>query len=388
MATRANPIFDHGHGPSVIRLQNPVSHNFAPFIMGNSQHCTKVVEENSAEGQHIVICGAGPSLAEEAEEWCKKGDQVWGCNSALPWLYKHGHNPTHGFTVDQTSEMLAEWSTTPDVEYLIASSVHPHLVEMLMMRERSYTMFHNYVGISPDSICEDCKTVGKYRAPQCESCGSTNMLPRHGPVAYAVCFECNWSGGYGAATCGECGSDNVRSNAMDYETYMYSSLYPATVMAGAGLNTVTRAIDVAMFMGAGQITVLGADCCLRVKSPRPADAIPGSEAHMKWLREETIMHADGGSALASGASPITLFATIDAGTPDGRVRRGKGRHFETKVDLIVSAVWLVELEKKMKGRLRIIGDTLPGALRKKNRAYLMRLPTLVDSTGREIRASA
>jgi hypothetical protein len=31
-----------------------------------------VVKEGSAKGQHVVICGAGPSLAEEAAEWIPK----------------------------------------------------------------------------------------------------------------------------------------------------------------------------------------------------------------------------------------------------------------------------------------------------------------------------
>jgi ribosomal protein L40E len=359
----------------LITLENPVSHNFATFIMGNSQHCTGVVEENSHKGKSLVICGAGPTLRDTAPQEIPKADVVWGCNSAGPWLLKEGYKVDAFFTVDQTSEMLAEWSTVPDVEYLVASSVHPHLIELLMMHDRRFTMFHNYVGIRPDSVCEDCSTVGVYRATKCPACGSANVLSRHGPVAYSVCFDCNADGKFRAEKCEKCGSTNVESNYLEYEDYMYASLYPSTIRAGSGLNTVNRAIDVANFMGFDSITVLGADCCLKVKRPMP-NAPHGSPEHMKWLEEETIMHADGGSALASGQSPLTMSAVIDPGTPDARVRRGKGRHFETKVDLVVSAVWLTQMEKHLKGKLRLVGDTLPVALRKKNNAYLMRLPTL------------
>jgi hypothetical protein len=317
-----------------ISLQNPVSEHFASFILGNAQYCDHVVMEGSAKGQHLILCGAGPSLAEHADEWCPKGGQIWGCNSALTWLQKHGHKPTHGFTVDQTAEMVSEWASAPDVEYMVASTVHPHLVEYLLSKERRLMFFHNYVGIN--------------RAP-------VRMPDEEGNMV-----------------------------TMGYEDWMYCALYEGTVRAGSGLNAVTRAIDVARYMGFDQITVLGADCALRVKGEPREDLQVGSPDHLAWLRSSTVMHADGGSALASNATPVTLGGWIDAGTTDRELRDDHKRYWLTKPDMMISAVWLTQMQRTHSDVITLVGDTLPNALTLKTAAYLDQLPKLQDSSGQSI----
>lgn len=275
-----------------------------------------VVEEDSAKGQHIVICGAGPSLAEHAHEWCHQGDQVWGCNSGVTWLADNGHKVTHGFAVDQTPHMLDEWSSAPDVEYLLATTVHPHLPEYLLGLGRRIRWFHNYVGLKQAPVTWDGETMG-------------------------------------------------------YEDWLYSLLFPATVRVGSGLNSVNRAIDVALFMGADKVTVLGADCALRASRPMPRVRV-GSEEHRKWLTEDVVMHADGGHALASEATPLTLEGEID------------GRSWVTKPDMIISAVWLAKFAQHYGERLNLVGDTLPNALVDKSDEYLKRLPSMVDAEGNHV----
>jgi hypothetical protein len=317
-----------------IKLQSPNSHNHRAFILGNAQFCDHVVEENSHAGQHLVLCGAGPSLAENADEWCHQGDQVWGCNSALTWLSDHGHKVTHGFTVDQQPEMCAEWYSAPDVEYMVASTIHPHLTEYLMSKGRRLRWFHNFVGIQERNV---------------------TGVDEHG----------------------------VTHN-LTYEDWVYSAIYPATVRAGSGLNAVTRAIDVARYMGFAKITVLGADCALRLKS-RPDPTLEfGSPAYMDWLRNETVMHADGGSALASNATPVTLGGEIDPGTTDTEIRPGHGEWWESKPDLLISAVWLEQMRRTMPDVLNIVGHVLPNALRLKDAAYLSLLPKMVSGSGEDI----
>jgi hypothetical protein len=183
--------------------------------------------------------------------------------------------------------------------------------------------------------------------------------------------------------CPACGDANLERHSMSYEDYLYCTLYPGTVRAGSGLNAVTRAIDVARFMGFAKITVLGADCALRIKSKPPEDVQPGSPEHLAWLRTETVMHADGGSALASNATPVTLGGEIDAGTVDEQVREGHGEWWETKPDLIISAVWLEQMRRKCP-ELELIGNTLPNALRLKSAEYLSRLPHMTDSAGKAV----
>lgn len=337
-----------------IKLQNPVAQHYGSFVVGNAQYCDRVVEEHSHAGQHLVLCGAGPSLAEHAAEWCPQGDQVWGCNSAMTYLAANGRRVTHAFAVDQTTEMVNEWHTAPDVDYLLASTVHPHLVEYLLDKERRLTFFHNFVGI------------------------------QQRPVAYALCNACGTTTDHDATACPKCQSSGMTRGACGYEDWLYATLYPGTIRAGSGLNAVTRAIDVARFMGFSKITVLGADCAIRLKSKPPEGAEPGSPEHLHWLRTETVMHADGGSALASNATPVTLGGEIDSGTPDETIREGQGRWWETKPDLIITAVWLAQMAKKLPGLLNLVGDTLPNALALKGEKYLSSLPKMVDSNGNDI----
>lgn len=356
-----------------IQLLNPVSDHFGPFIIGNAQHCDKVVTENSHKGQTCVIAGAGPSLTETAKEYCHKADVVIGCNSAMPWLLENGYKCTHGFTVDQQAVMINEWKTAPDVEYLVASTIHPNLVEFLKSKNRSLSFFHNFCGVKNGpvafSICDDCGIMGDYSAEVCVD-GYKGLL--------ASLSDIKSKG---------CGGSKLSKMGMAYETMLYTFLYPSTIQAGSGLNAVTRAIDVAVFMGFEKIYVLGADCCVRMKAETPRHMVTGSPEHVKWLTENTVMHADGGHALASGATPLMLQATIDEETEDGTVRPGKGVRYESKIDLIISAVWLVQMQRAYKGRVELIGDGLPNALRNKTKEYLARLPKMVDGDGKTIDVS-
>lgn len=330
-------------GQSIL-LQSPMQDHFRGFIIENAKAASArvVVRENTHTGKHVVICGAGPSLRDEAAKYCTPDVHVWGCNSALTWLVANGLPVTHGFAIDQTSEMLEEWHTTPDVEYIVATTVHPHLVQLLELRNRSVRFFHNYVGI------------------------------KERPVGMTLCQACDAQSDHGLKRCPACGSRNVKTELLDYEDFLYQHLYPGTIRAGSGLNAVTRAIDVAIFMGYETVTVIGADCCLRVTKPLPDGVQPGSPEHKRWLTEDVEMHADGGHALASRATMVTMDGEID------------GRVWTSKPDMLISAVFLTQMEQKYKGRLRLIGDTLPVALRGKDKAFLRRLPTLIDGNGKAL----
>ncbi len=317
----------------------PAMHAWQRFRALVDEKCTEkfVAVPDSKKGQHVVICGAGPSLVEEAAEWVPQADEVWGCNSALTWLVNNGHRVTHGCTVDQTAEMLNEWETAPDVEYLLATTVHPHLTDHLLKQGRRVRWFNNFVGM------------------------------KNKPVAWP--------------------DENGVNVGVAYEDWLYWTLFPNTVRCGSGLNTVTRAIDLALCLGFDKITVLGADCAMRVTSRPPAGMVAGSAEESRWLSEATIMHADGGSAIASNQSRIVLGAELDSGTEDGTIRPGRGRWWASKIDLLISARWLLVMERALKGRLNIVGDTYVNALRNKNVEFLNRLPSLVDEDDNPVEIS-
>lgn len=331
-----------------IELRNPVTAHFEAFIFGNSLKCEHVAVPDSKIGRTLTICGAGPSLVPHAER-TRETDDVWACNSAMPWLIEHGYPVTHGVTVDQTPAMVNEWRSAPDVEYLVASTIHPHLTEHLLERGRRLTWFHNFVGLAkpPVVFCE---------------CGHDHELSECGTRYESRCVQPD-----------ECECAEYRPRMIGYEDWLYITLYPLTIRAGSGLNTVTRAIDLALVMGYDRIQVLGADCALHVKSPLPKHVKQGSAAHRAWLQSETVMHADGGHALASGATPVTIEGDID------------GRLWVTKPDMAISAVFMLRLQEAIGvDRLEYVGDTLPNALRGKSDDFIARLPTLMGSDGKPI----
>jgi len=294
-----------------VELTNPERENFEQFIRDNAAHCERVAVAGSGVGRSLAICGAGPSLADNTV-MLQEIDEVWGCNSAAIWLHDEGHPVNYGFTVDQTVEMLDEWSNPPPIGYLVASSVRPELVRHLLDHGRELTFFHNFVGLAGPPMELDGKWV-------------------------------------------------------PYEHWLYDRFYPDTVRVGSALNSVTRAIDLAMFMGFRPIHVLGADCALRVLRPMP-DTEFGTPEHKRWLEEDVVMHADGSSALRSGATHVTMHGTID------------GRHWESKPDLWVTAVWLVQMARAIP-HLNLVGDTLPNALIDKPDSFLDELPHLQGADG-------
>ncbi len=334
-ATAPNPV-----DTSNITLRNPVAAHFASFIFGNATQCDNVFHENSHVGKTLVIAGAGPTLAETAAKFCPRGDEVWGCNSAAVWLHENGHKITHGFTVDQTAHMIAEWASIPPIDYYIATSCNPNLGKMLADAGRTVTYFHNYVGVTG------------------------------GPVSYAVCQTCEQMTDADMPACPHCGSKDLDSNTVAYEDWLYATLYPVTIRTGSGLNATTRAIDLALFMGFKKIYVLGADCAMKVLKPRPKNAMQGSPEYIRWLTEDVIMHADGGHALASQASSITLEGYID------------GRYWLSKPDMMITAQWLRAMKIALGSRLSIIGDTLPKAILGKSDEFVERLPSLIGHDGK------
>jgi len=262
----------------LIRLVNPEAERFGVFIFANALRCERVAEQDSHKGQRLVLCGAGPSLRDGIGPAMDGHDgECWGINSALVWLWNQGHKVTHGFTVDQTLPMLEEWESAPPVEYLLATSVHPNLTDFLTAKGRQVTFFHNFVGMQPKGV----------------------------------------------------------------EEFMYQRLFPGTCMVGGGLNSVNRALCLALWMGFDPIVILGADCALG----------PNDE-----------MHADGGGPEVAGATALILEGEID------------GRTWRTKTDMIVSAVDLVRMKRQFGDRLELVGDTLPNALMDKDDAFLNSLP--------------
>lgn len=120
----------------------------------------------------------------------------------------------------------------------------------------------------------------------------------------------------------------------DNEHHLYGLLYDFTVIAGEGLNVVNRAIGVAEFMGYDMIYVAGADCSFG----------PGDTFHVMGDKVEGII----------------LRGEVD------------GQKWSTKPDMLISAISLVETQKRMGPRIKLLGNVLPKALKHKDREFLDR----------------
>lgn len=298
--------------PVICNLRLPNQAHLFEHIKANAKHASSMVRPDSREGMSVAICGAGPSLATQFPV----GDEVWACNSALPYLLGRNVHVTHGFAIDAGEDMLApnEFGSAPDVEYLLASSVHPDLTTLLLLHDRRVTFFHSYLGIEdpPD-----------------------------------------WK------------RENPADETQSYEQWLYAHLYGSTgdrtVRVGAGLNSVPRAVCLALAMGFSDIYVYGADCACAPAGPRPFDGTPQHDAWLKSL----VMYADGRTVWDFAPDEKMAEAELD------------GRLWHTRVDMIISAQHLAEMAEQYAPRIHLMGDTLPNMiLRHPEPEWRDRLPKL------------
>jgi hypothetical protein len=213
--------------------------------------------------------------------------------------------------------MLEEWGETFDVRYYVASSVHPDLAKHLIADGRRLTWFHSFLGVDdpPDWI----------RPEKCP--------PK-----------------------------------MPYEMWLYTSLYPTSVQVGHGLNSVPRAVCLALFLGFSTIYVVGADCaCIPDAPPMP---LWGTPQYGEWMKQ-LVFYADGRTAAEcyGGDALMAEAPNLD------------GRRWHTRADMVISARHLLELEAAYPGRIVLVGDTLPNAIRGKDAEWMKNLPSL-DGVGK------
>jgi hypothetical protein len=128
------------------------------------------------------------------------------------------------------------------------------------------------------------------------------------------------------------------------EAELYRTLYPTSVCVSYGLNSVPRAVCLALAMGFSTIRVYGADCAARPDNP----PIP-AEGYDEWLKK-LVLYADGRTAFECYGDTPFAEASLD------------GRLWHTRPDMVISARHLLDLERLYPG-IVLIGDTLPNALR-------------------------
>lgn len=294
-------------------LHLPNEDQLLSYIEANAAVAERMCALKSRSGMSVAICGAGPSLADHLHAM-HDADEVWACNSALPYLWDQGVRVTHGLSIDHTLGMLrpAEWSRTFPVTYLVASSVHPQVISHLLKAGRRLVFFHNYLGVDdpPGWIREE-------------------------------------------------------PDRLAYEQWLYFHRYPrqgpTIIQAGHGLNAVPRAVCLALGMDYARIDVYGADCAFRAGLP-PIPSDRDDAAYVQWL-QAAVCYADGRSAFDAFGDTAICEAVID------------GRRWHSRGDMLISARHLVELARSYP-RIRLMGDTMPNAFKDKDAAFWADMPQL------------
>lgn len=164
-----------GEGGGVtIKLETEPAHHISGFIFGN-RLCTKCVSvlppfgcecdepspipyigldaEGTKRGKSLLICGAGPSLSENASHtFATHVGDVWAANSALNWCLDNGYPVTHGLAIDASQRMFGEvWTDPPAMDYILATSVNPGLTSRILKAGGRVTQFHS-VRAAPDEF--------------------------------------------------------------------------------------------------------------------------------------------------------------------------------------------------------------------------------------------
>jgi len=233
-----------------IVLENDAWQHQRRYIRANAVYAKHMVTRDYGTGQRLVICGAGPSLAQWIDPVLEKvrPHQVWGCNSALSWLYAHEKLVTHGIAVAPEDGLLEDWAGFPPVEYLVSSGVSPVVIRRLAARHRRMWFFHALLGLGTEAE----------------------------------------------------------------ELAFYRRLYPSQSLTvrGGGYNVANLAVALASGAGFRQIVLVGADCCFDLSNdPMPAE---DDGALTDWKSRQG-MYVDGRSLLAAYGDRVVPIEGIIAG---------------------------------------------------------------------------
>lgn len=341
------------------QLTLPEQENLFDHLKYNS----KVVKHTvgpamSKRGKKLVLCGAGPSLREyvnESPRWF--ADEVWACNSAVTYLMDRDVRVTHAVAIDSSDGLLQDWETLYDLEYIVATSIHPKLTDHLVAANRKLRWFHNYLGITdpPD-----------WKAPQ------------------------DWIDKYTA------GGFSREPYKWSYEVYLYDHLFPPTCQPQYGLNVVARALCMAVWLGYDKIRIWGSDCAgVIVGSPQMPefDKDNPSPEFLEWFAKYRMPDANS-PEYEDWMKTLIMYAdgrnALEVYTKNGAIVQSpllNGRHWHTRADMMVTAEHIAHIMRMdpLEGRIELMGDTLPGALLKQTQDFWAaeghKLPTLDGKGG-------
>jgi hypothetical protein len=146
--------------------------------------------------------------------------------------------------------------------------------------------------------------------------------------------------------------------------HLYQTLYKPSCQVGYGLNSVPRAMCLALWLGFKRVDVFGADCAGRGgTAPMPTTA---AENYPEWLKGLQL-YADGRTAFINGPNAVMVEGLVD------------GRYWHTRADMLITARHMVDLTRAFPGRIVLKGDTLPNAIMDKDAEWFKQMPNLTGA---------
>jgi hypothetical protein len=280
-----------------------------------------MVERNSHRGRRAVICTTGPSIKlPSAIRRIKtlsrrRGAIVFGLKEAIPYLIEKGVKVDYSVSMDPGGDrQVARTPAVPGVTYCVASSCHPKLFDHLLAHQCTVKVFHSACGYNPSEytpgMVVECGTLA---APQVTMVEGKVVLKTMDGFEFSPLVSLSLS-----------------------EIDVYQRLFPCADTMEGGFTVTNRALALAKYMGCGKVTLAGADFGWREKGgSHYSDLVGVGDPHNSWMS--------------------------DHGAVDGR-------EWYTRPDQLASAV---DVARKIKrGEVEVLGDSLAGALSKREDAFL------------------
>ena len=116
---------------------------FRRYILENhARGLAEIVPGEPKEGS-LYIVASGPSLLETWPILRKRPGEIWALNAAFDWLCRKGIRPDYGACVAPENAILRYFQEAGEGDkYLFASQTHPRLVDRVLERGGSVTLWH------------------------------------------------------------------------------------------------------------------------------------------------------------------------------------------------------------------------------------------------------
>lgn len=289
-----------------------------------------MVERGRHEGtkKGLLLCSTGPSLMDRKVlkkvnfYLNKRGFDLCALKESIPFLLeKTGCLARYSVGIDPGGDrQVKRTPAVPGVTYCLASSCNPLLYQHLLDGGCDVDVYHSACGYHEPAVIQGIALEFPGTKEQCIIAGHFDLKMSDGAE-------------FSPVACGTMG-----------ELAVYAKYFGQEIAMTGGFTVTNRALALMKFMGYTEFVLAGTDFGWREAQKR--------DSH----------YADFVEVKTEQAEYMTDNADVD------------GKTWCTRPDQIASAVDIAWKIKR--GELKVIGDTLPNALAKRDDTYLKELVTI------------